>query len=88
MAKRTIVDRIEIDLRAGSIGVRMQKQTVADEDVTFDYHRTLIPAGVDVDTAFGLVNAHLKQLGYPAVAPADLDRIKAHAALCVEIGTP
>lgn len=83
MQKRTIIDRIEIELQTGNVGVRMLKQIIEDDGVTVlssDYHRTMIDASGDPAATMSAVNAHLAMMGYPSVKAED------HAVLNSAIG--
>ena len=80
MQKQTTVNQIEI-AGDGSIGVRLAKQIVDDDGTVLSsqWHRTLMPPGTDIDAQMAAVNASLTGMNAAAVAPADIDRIKAYA---------
>ena len=79
MLKRTVIDQIEIT-RDGTIQLRMAKAVVDDDGTVLSsgWHRTIVPPDGDVDLQMQAVNSHLVMgLGYPAVAAADIERVKA-----------
>jgi hypothetical protein len=73
METRTIIDRIEIDVQTGNVGVRMRKQILDDQGhvLANDYHRTMIDAATDSAKQMEAVNAHLATMGFPAVRASD-----------------
>jgi hypothetical protein len=46
--------------------------TVNGEEKYFENHRTVIPPGTDPAKQMAAVNAHLAQMGFASVEPADL----------------
>ena len=74
MHTRTIVDRIEIEPQTGNVGVRLCKQVLSDNGaiISNDYHRTMIDPGTTPAAQITTVNAHLAQMGFPAVNAADV----------------
>jgi len=77
--KQTVVDQIEIT-RTGDIQVRFGKLLVeGDNEISCQWHRTMIPPGGDVDAQLAVVNAHLIQMGEQPVDAAGIAKIKAHA---------
>jgi hypothetical protein len=81
ITKETAVDWIEIG--SGGMGVRLAS-LVLEDGVPLgspSYHRFLF-SGVDtVEPTIEAVQAHLPQLNREPMTEADLDRIRAHAAL-------
>jgi hypothetical protein len=75
MPTRTIIDKIEIELQTGIIGVRMQKQTLDDlgQLLKFEYHRTAIAPGGDATAQMAAVSLHLSAMGFPAPESKDAD---------------
>lgn len=71
LEKRTILDRIELDLTTGDIAIRAQKQII-DGDVAAlsEPHRSVIPSGAAVDPQMDAIDTHLVAMGYPAI-PAE-----------------
>lgn len=45
------------------------------------YHRTVLFPGVDLDAQMAAVNRSLKELGWPPVNPADVERIRRYVVL-------
>jgi hypothetical protein len=60
--KRTLIDQLRV-AADGTVLVRFQKQKIESGFLTFEYHRTSIPPGADVDKQMWLVNAHLEVMG-------------------------
>lgn len=86
MTKQTIIDQIEVACspdREGFIQVRMHKQIVDDDGsiAVSQNHRTAIEPGGDIGGTLKAVNAHLEQMGWPAVSDEDWQRVSAHAAV-------
>lgn len=81
IAKRTIVDQIEIT-RDGTVQVRVGLLLVEDgKEIDCKWHRTAIPPGGDVEAQMAAVNAHLVAMEKEPLAPAAIDRIKRYAAV-------
>lgn len=81
LAKQVVLSQMEI-LPSGLIQVRLDKQVV-DGDQVFarEYHRTVFEPGQDPDLQAAAVDAHLAQLGFPAVDAAAWMRVKRVVAL-------
>lgn len=79
--KRVIVDQIEI-ARDGHIQIRLKKQII-DGAETFDlgYHRTIVEVGGNVDAQVATLNAHLAQMGFPAIQAEEIADVKKYAAI-------
>lgn len=74
--KRTVIDQIEAT-RSGILFLKLQKQIVEDGRVLgSEPHRTPIEPGVSLDAQMRAVNAHLLQMGYAAVEPAEVERAR------------
>lgn len=73
MQARTIIDRIEIDVQTGTVGLRMKKQVVSDDDkvISEQYHRTAFDPWTNHEKQMAAVNAHLAEMGFGAVIQAD-----------------
>lgn len=82
ISKRTVLDRMEID-RNGVIGVRLAKEVIDDDGTVLasDFHRTMLPPGLDIDTQMAVVNQHLQQMNCAPVEADELQRIKAVAPI-------
>lgn len=81
LTKQTILSQIEIT-NSGIIQVRLAKQIVDGAAViSSEWHRTGVSVGGDVDAQFAAVAADLGGLGWPPVNPADIQRVKDHAAV-------
>jgi len=93
MQARTIIDRIEIDVQNGHVGVRMKKQVIDEtrDDpatgdkviVSSDYHRAMIEAAGDPAAVMAAVDAHLGAMGFPPAKSEDaavLDSALTHFA--------
>lgn len=66
--KRTVVDQREVTA-SGVVQIRLRKEIVQDGKVlSYEYHRTSLQPGDDLDAQMAAVNAHLAAMGYPAVA--------------------
>lgn len=60
--KRTIVDQREITANS-IIQIRFRKEIVEDGKVlSFQYHRTTLQPGDDLDAQMAVVNAHLERM--------------------------
>jgi hypothetical protein len=76
ISKRVVLSQLEVQ-PDGTIQVRLDKQVVEDDNVlSREYHRTVLPPGIEVDQQMALVNAHLEQMGWPPVETEALSRIK------------
>lgn len=76
MIKQTIIDQIEVT-RSGTIQIRMHKQIVDGEQlIASSNHRTAIQPGGDIDATAAVVNAHLDEMGWPAVDDSEWQRVK------------
>lgn len=61
--KKTIIDQIEIT-RGGTIQIRFAKCFVEDGKIIgYEWHRTTVDPGVDVDAQLAVVDIHLPQIG-------------------------
>lgn len=79
LEKRTTVNQIEIT-ESGTIQVRIAKRVVdGDQVFSSEWHRTAFDPTTDIDAQMAAVNAHLAQMGWPAVPDADTQKIKDHA---------
>ena len=67
LTKTASIDQIEI-ARNGTVSVRIALE-IADNGavVSRQWHRTAIESGEDVAAQMASVNAHLTQMGWPAV---------------------
>ena len=66
ITKRVVIDQREITA-SGIIQVRFRKEIVEDGVVlSFEYHRTSLRPGDDLDKQMEWVNNHLQQMGFPA----------------------
>ena len=75
ITKEVVVDQIELTA-SRTIQIRFRKNLVEDGKVlSFEYHRTALSPGVPLADQIADVNAHLQQMGWPAVA--DTRRVEA-----------
>lgn len=80
MEKKTILDQIEI--RDGSVGVRMKKQIVDGDSVLAEqFHRVTFDGSTSFDHVRYQVEAHLAEMGAAALSDADWGKIRTHHAL-------
>lgn len=83
--KKTIIDQIEIT-RNGTVQVRFGLLLLEDgAEIDSKWHRTNFPPGHDVSAQIAAVNAHLSQMGKPAISAEDAARI---AQVCTQAWTP
>ena|ERR1035437_1242384 len=74
--KRTVVDQRELT-STGIIQIRFLKEIVEDGNVlSFEYHRTSIKPGQDVDEVMASVNSNLLQMNCTEVSPDEIDKIR------------
>lgn len=74
--KRVVLSQIEVQ-PDGIVQIRLDKQVVEGETVlSREYHRTAISPGASVENQMAAVNANLKEMGWPAVKPDVIKRIK------------
>ena len=60
--KRTVVDQREV-MQSGIIQIRFRKEIVEDGKVlSYQYHRTTLQPGDDLDAQMRVVNAHLERM--------------------------
>lgn len=68
LAKQTKLDRIEFDITTGDISVKAQKQIIDGATIALsEPHRSVIPSGAAVDPQMDAIDAHLIDMGYPAI---------------------
>ncbi len=78
MEAKTIIDEIAFEPPSGVTRIRMRKQVVdGDKVLASEYHRTSIDADGDGPAQIAAVNAHLAQLGFPAVTTEDAAMVSA-----------
>ena len=83
--KKTIIDQIEIT-RNGTVQVRFGLLLLEDgTEIDSKWHRTAFHPGHDVAAQIAAVNAHLAQMGKPAVSESDAAYI---TAMCAKSWTP
>src|SRR5215216_3546257 len=72
--KRVFVHTIEIDPQTGSVGLRLAKMLFEDGQLIGEpaWHRTSVAADQTVADAVAGVNAHMAQLKWPQIEPADV----------------
>lgn len=76
LAKRTIVDQIEVR-RDGAVQVRLAKQIVDGEQVALsEWHRAAFEPGVDLEAGMKIVNNDLIQMGEEPVSGSEVERIR------------
>ena len=76
--KRTVVDQREVTAN-GIIQIRFRKELVEDGKViSFEYHRTSLQPGEDIDALMAVVNMHLVKMGCEAVS--DYENVRRTAA--------
>ncbi len=79
IVKETVVDQIEATV-SRVIQIRFKKQVVEDGIVlASEYHRTTLEPGTPLNSQLAQVNIHLAAMGWPAVAAADAERVRAIA---------
>lgn len=81
LEKRITVNQIEI-VAAGVLQMRLGK-IIADGDKVFnsEWHRTSFEVGGDIPAQIAAVNAHLAEMGWPAMPADAVDTITKHAAV-------
>ena len=77
MITQCLLNQREI-LANGTIQVRIAKNIFSDSGVLLDskWHRASLPPGSSVNEIAAAVDAHLVEMGYPALAPEDWDKVR------------
>lgn len=74
--RKTVVDQVEVT-RNGDLQIRIALLIVdGEKEIGSKWHRTMIPAGHQVDPQMALVNHHLALMGEETVKDEDIAKIK------------
>lgn len=85
LSANTVLDRIEIEVRTGTVYAIFSKQIV-DGDMIIDSkpHRASLEVGSDLQGRLAEISNHIASIGFPAVAAKDVAQITTFADIAME----
>ena len=82
MEKRTILEKIEIEVATGRVFMRFKKQIVDGENIIeLGFHRSVVEPGTDVDEQMAHVNSSLVSMNAAPVDVSQIDALKQHTVV-------